>query len=133
MDRSIHLNFRMLGVLIFCVVLALNVHADQWKMNQKGNSYAASHRNRKSGYHHKKMRLDRMKRSVNSRTEYDLEAGSGSRRLSSGPQDACTHWSQIFYFFTYISQLVMLLLSFLIISASLRLTASVTHEKGRNT
>ena len=94
MDRSIHLYIRLLGVLILYVGLALNVHADQWKMNEKGNSYAAGHRK----YHHKKMRLDRMKRSVNSRTEYDLEAGSGSRRLSSGPQDACTQWSQIFIF-----------------------------------
>lgn len=88
MNRSIRRYTRLILILCLSIALALHVHADQWKMNKKGNSRAANQR--KSGYRNKKIKLDRSRRSVNPRTEYDLETGWGARRLSSGPQDACT-------------------------------------------
>lgn len=96
MNRSIRRYTRLILILCLSIALALHVHADQWKMNKKGNSRAANQR--KSGYRNKKIKLDRSRRSVNPRTEYDLETGWGARRLSSGPQDACTQWCGIFYF-----------------------------------
>ena len=93
---------KTLSLVVFLFSLSLNVHADQWKVSNQGNSYAA-HR-RSLGYHQQRRKVDKSRRSADSRAENELESARRVRRLSSGPQDACTHWcviSFLFYCFQY--------------------------------
>ena len=131
MERSLYNFFLSTRMLLICVMVALHVHADQWKMHRNGNSYAPY---RRSGYHTQKRRLDRGRRLVSSRAEHNVENESESRRLSSGPYDACTQWCNIYRALSSIF-IVLFLHPFLFLSffstliSFLCSKACVTNEK----